>query len=486
VADWRCGDVDVWPLARIDLHLDMQRQETGEQPPPRRALPTRALGLAARPVINRWRSRNDIAHRVAHPQRAQAIFLGDGVSLDHVDGAWEDRFGEPIMAALEERGWPTFLMQRGDLSRLPWRRTTYPTNVIDRYATLLASMSREPVDLPRHRAVMDYIRDNGVAAPSLAESRLARRARATSIAASRFQKVLGVVRPHLAFVVTFYAGLGPAFLLACRRTKLLSVDIQHCPQEGAHKAYRWSSMPSAGFTTLPAVFWNWSEREAADIQARVKPFAPQWHRALHGGNAQCGPFLDPESATSHRWNARFRDVAGADHEREILVALQPISGQRAVWDRLAEQIEASPAGWRWWIRRHPATHARQTSAFGRLLGLNRPNVLHEEASALPLPVLLAHMHALVSLASGAAGEAEMFGVPAFFLSPQASDTFGELIARSAAHITDVQSLCREIARLPPKPQRRAASVPDIARTLRTLEELAEHYRAGEGLPHAGD
>jgi hypothetical protein len=482
VADWKCGDVDIWPLARIDLHLDLQRDETGETPPAPRPLPLRALGCAARPLINRLRSRHDSAHRVVRPQPAHAIFFGDGVSLDHVDGAWQDRFGEPIMAALEEQGRATFLLQRGDLARLPWRRATYATNVIERAATLAASFSAEPVRLPGHREVMDCLRDNGIVAPSLAGNSLAMRARATLIAASRFQRILRLVRPRLAFVVTYYAGLGPAFLLACRRANLLSVDIQHCPQEGAHKAYHWSLLPKTGFGNLPAVFWNWSEREAAEIQACTTPFAPQWHRGLHGGNTQCAPFLDPETPTSRMWSAIYGARAGKGCSREILVALQPISGQRATWDRLADEIESAPADWRWWIRRHPAAHAGQDVQFGRLLGLNRPNVCLEEASALPLPALLPHMHALVSLASGAAGEAEIFGVPALFLSDEAMDTFGRLIDRGAARVIDAQHIRAEIAALPPKTGRPPISSPDIAHTLRTLEDLAEHYRAGQGLP----
>jgi hypothetical protein len=472
VAGWKCGDVDIWPLARMDLHLDMQRQDTGERPPPPRALPLRALGCAARPIINRWRSRHDRANRVLRPQPADAIFLGDGVSLDHADGAWEDRFGEPIMAALEERGWRTFLMQRGDLARLPWRRPTYATNVIDRTATLAASMSRGPIQLPRYCEVMDRLGDNGIVAPSLAVNCLATRAHATAIAASAFEKILHIVRPRLAFVVTYYAGLGPAFLLACRRAKVLSVDIQHCPQEGTHKAYHWSALPKTGYGNLPAVFWNWSEQEAADVQKWAQP-AAHWHRGLWGGNTQCTTFLNRDSAASRKWNTSFRAVGGEGFEREILVALQPIAGQRAVWDALADQIDSAPATWRWWIRRHPAAHAGQDVEFGRLLRPDKPNVLVAEASGFPLPALLQQMHALVCLASGAAAEAEMFGVPTLFLSPQARETFGRLIERGAAAVADVQHVRLEIAALRANPKPDAARCsPDIERTLRTLDELA--------------
>jgi len=33
VADWRCGDVDIWPLARMDLYDDMYCVNAGGYPP---------------------------------------------------------------------------------------------------------------------------------------------------------------------------------------------------------------------------------------------------------------------------------------------------------------------------------------------------------------------------------------------------------------------------------------------------------------------
>jgi len=50
-----------------------------------------------------------------------------------------------------------------------------------------------------------------------------------------------------------------------------------------------------------------------------------------------------------------------------------------------------------------------------LLSLRMPNVVLEQASLLPLPALLRHMSILLSLASGSAAEAAVFGVPAIFL-----------------------------------------------------------------------
>ena len=142
VSDWKYGDVDIWPLARMDLYLDMHWAHAGASPRAPRPLPLRALARAATPISNLWRSRHDLGNWVIRPKPAYAVFLGDGVSLDFVDGRWRDRFGEPVIVELEKRGLDSFLMQSGELIRLPWRRPTFAANMIAVWGTLAASASR--------------------------------------------------------------------------------------------------------------------------------------------------------------------------------------------------------------------------------------------------------------------------------------------------------------------------------------------------------
>jgi hypothetical protein len=475
VARWRSGDVDLWPPARVDLFLDLFKAggaDSAQAPPP--FLP-RMAGNLATPLTNAWKSRGDLDHWLPWPRPADAILLGDGVSLDRIDGAWRDRHGEPVMAALERQGRTTFLMQPGGLERLPWARPTFAANTIAVRGALAAALDQKrPVDLPDHGAVLAFLEREGVRAPSLALPRLVKRARTIAATAARFQQVLAVVRPRLAFAVTYYAGLGHAFALACRRQGLLCVDLQHCPQGGAHRGYRWSNLPARGYSTLPAVFWTWTAEEAAAVEAWASP----WHRPVHGGHSQLAAYLD-DGPVARRWDARFAAAAdGAAYEREILVALQPIGGRRGVWEALARQIEAAPATWRWWIRRHPSSTAFQDAEHDSLRALRRPNVLVDEASELPLPALLRRMSAVVSLASGAATEAAAFGVPALFVDEEALALFPGLLKRGEAELIDVAEVVSRIAVLPATPARTVADrPPPIAETLRRLDRIAADYRA---------
>jgi hypothetical protein len=488
VSRWRCADVDLWPSARMDLYLAMHWAHTGGSAPPPRSLPLRAAARAATPFTNLWKSRRDLGNWVVRPRPAHAIFLGDGVSLDFVDHRWQDRFGEPLIAELERRGQSTFLMQGGELSRLPWRRPTFAANMIALQGGLAAAASALPVELPDHDRVMQFLVQNDVPGDCISRDNLTRRGRAIFTTACAFERVLRIVKPTLAFVVTYYAGLGAAFLLACRRQGILSIDLQHCPQDGAHKAYGWSGLPDNGYATLPAVFWNWTEEDAAYIRGWAGKLASPWHRGIHGGHTQLAAFLDDSDPRTQGWDAKFKAVSpGLTFDREILVALQPIGGCRAQWEALAQQIEAAPPNWRWWIRRHPAAGPYQDEEYRCLLSLRLPNVVVDEASATPLPALLRHMSLVLSLASGASAEASVFGVPAFFMSDDARGPFAGLIERGLARVVDIRNLNIEVSRLPAARAMPASiPAPALGETLLKLEDMAREYsqqRLGASDPH---
>jgi hypothetical protein len=466
VADWRLDDVPIWPLARFDLYLDMHRTAFGGVEPRQRPVVLQLAAALARPLIIRWRARRDLAHRLRRPEPAHALLLGDGVSLDKVDGAWQDRFGEPIVAALEKDGKSTVIVQPGDFRRWPWKRATLPASRLESLALLHSLGDRRRPALPGHEAVVAFLGGQGVVAPSLSRERLTRRARLVAAGAEIVGTILDRVKPRIAFAVNAAAGLGPAFMLACRRKAILSVDLQRCPRAGAPMGQGWSALPDGGYATLPSVFWTWDAGEAPALPA--SPF----HRDLHGGHMQLAPFLDDGDPVTAAWDRRLLSFGSA--EREIIVALQPIPRQQEIWNALADAMVAAPSGWRWWIRRHPAMRPEQDLSFGRLLSLRGSHVLIDPD--LPLPALLRHAGALVSLSSGAAVEAARFGVPALFLSREAQGPFAHLIAGGAARCVAPEGIRDAIACLPARPVRPpAAQAPKISESLLKLEALAREH-----------
>lgn len=157
-----------------------------------------------------------------------------------------------------------------------------------------------------------------------------------------------------------------------------------------------------------------------------------------------------------------------------MIALQGHDGYVDLWSNLAALIERAPSDWRWWLRRHPyAPHSNE--GLGRLMTIRRPNVLIDEASSLPLPALLRHMDAFVSIRSGAAGEASMFGLRPIFLSPIARDMFPQLFASGGAEVIEnVTELEDRLGSLPRTTRTRAVQ-PELRTVLSQLDSIAAEY-----------
>jgi hypothetical protein len=490
VIDWRAGDVALWPLARATLYSNICEELLGEGGAagharrqelrfPERVV--RTVAHAATPLANMWRNRSDLRHAVLRPHRAKALFLGDGVSLDQVGGSWRDRYCDPLISELDARGETTLLMQRGNLERRPQSRPTFAVNTVINWAHLRAGplrmLSQPVISVPDYDAVLGSISQSGVPTLGLSGDALRARAAAVSTAASAFERLLGIVRPSLCFMVGYFWGMGHALTLACRRRGILSIELQREGRSGEHEAYRWTKVPENGYGILPAVFWTWTEADAAAIETWTGRLKHPWHRAVHGGHPQVATWLDDLDPVTRATDATINEVGiGAVVEREILVALQTVPGYEDIWNALASLIETSPPGWRWWIRKHPSTLHLGDLGLGRLLAIRRPNVLVDLSSSLPLPALLRHMDVLVTATSGSAVEASLFGVKTLFLSSEARNFHPRLIESGGAEIvSDIVALEGKLHSMQRCP-RTAVKQPDVSAVLSGLMSMANEYR----------
>jgi hypothetical protein len=408
------------------------------------------------------------------------LFLGDGVSLDQVDGAWRDRFCDPLIADLNNHGTTTLLMQRGNLERLPWSRPTFAVNNVINWAHLgagpLRMLSPPAISVPDYDAVLGFITQSGVPTLGLSVDTLRARAAAIATTATAFERLLGIVRPSLCFIVGYFWGMGHALTLACRRRRILSIELQREGRSGQHEAYRWTSVPESGYGILPAVFWTWTRTDAAAIEAWAGRLNRPWHRAIQGGHPQLATWLDDHDPLTRSTDAAINAARAPAADREIIVALQTVAGYESIWNALASLIEASPSSWRWWIRKHPSTLHLSDLGLGRLLTIRRSNVLVDLPSSLPLPALLRHMDVLVTATSGASVEASMFGVKTLFVSPDARNFHPRLIeAQDAEIVTDMNVLAERLRNLSRNPAK-AIAQPDLSGTLSQLSKMADEYR----------
>jgi hypothetical protein len=270
---------------------------------------------------------------------------------------------------------------------------------------------------------------------------------------------------------------GHALALACRRRGVLSVELQRAGLGSRYEGYCWSAVPENGYTVLPAIFWTWTEDDAAAIERWSKRIQRPWHRSICGGHPQLSAWFDDRDPQTQAFDARIQELRAAHPGKlDILVALQNHGNYIKVWNELAAFIERAPSDWRWWLRRHPYAPG-SNKELGRLLTVQRPNVLIEEASSFPLPALLRHMDAFISIRSGAAVEASMFGLKPIFLAPVARELFPQLFETGRAEIIPDMTALEERLRNPPRQSKTPTLQPDLRGVLARLDSAAAEYSA---------
>jgi len=490
VADWRAYGVPVWPIARIAARAETFGL-TIERPNPAKSRKFARLKKSTSRIISyvfssllvSARNRADWKREVLLLRKVDALFLGDNTSSDQIDGVWHDRYCAPVMEALDAAGYDSLLMQPDALGqRLPRGQDTYSINWIDRWGRLLAKAlpSRKP-HLPKFEEFCLFMTEKGLELDAFQYDALQGSGARVSAMARLFGHILARAQPKIAFIVSYYHDVGYALCLACRRRGILAVDLQHGGQDGGHEAYnRWFSLPPDGYSILPGLFWNWHQEDAQAIDAWATKLPAPWHQGLWAGHPQLAPWLDDNSPQARNFDQAIAQIKlGGTEAFDILVALQGLERFSETWNALADVVAASPPHWRWWLRRHPSPAYNNISSLEKILSVERPGIIIDEASALPLPGLLRNVDAVIAMISSTAFEASSFGHRAIFLSEDARSAWPQLIRSGKADIiTDMDLLRKRLAEIEANRGQRQVrhKSPPLADTITTLFRLAREYK----------
>ena len=427
VLEWRADGIDVWPLVRIRWFMRQWLIDYGSPGQPERKLSrlfNRANALIGGPF------RANRAHRTPDvrglDQACDVVLLSDGVSYSQLDGRSADRFCDPVFKALRNRGvlaeiWTPSHDYRHD--RLCPSRYIQPR--IDRANLVGAVKARVgSASLPEHARVTDWLRANDLHAESAEIGRIRSDAYRVAALAKMFRKMLLSARPRLAFVVGYYSVETMAFLLACRRLRIATAEIQHGVQGAMHPAYAaWPRPVGPVHELLPDTFWVWSEWEKQIIDAWAHGSG---HRAIVGGN----PWMDvwtqphdwPMTQSSHARASTMR--SRAQGRAVVLVTLQYGFMNAEQISPLIELVRARPDGLMFWIRLHPLMLGRREE-IRQLLPANGCFEL-DEPTDLPLQALLTCTDVHMTHSSSTVIEAAQFGVLSVITSRFGEELFEPL------------------------------------------------------------
>jgi len=444
VDQWTINGVRIWPLIRVRLYHslflhevsgDSRAAATGQR---RLAKVTAILLSAARCVAARLR---DWPHEASLAREVDVAFLSDGVSFANLEGAWYEKFCDPIITRIRSEGATSCLLVPLDRYLVPrYSRSRFVQPRIDLENVRGALGGREApreLELCGFAEAMAALTRRALQVPLPTVQTLVRDASRLSRIAAYYTNRLARIRPAAAMVVSYYSLENMAFILACHRLGIPSFDIQHGAAGDSNAAYgTWTRVPHDGYELLPAFFWCWTDADADAINRWAKPLGGR-HQAVVGGHPwlvlwQSGADQAIKRVESRLQQAGIRDAG----KRRVLVTLQYGLAKPEHLGPVLGAMARSPGDWHWWVRLHPAQLGDREMIRRMLSDAGRGDFELDLATDLPLYALLKHVDVHVTHSSNVVVEAAAFGVPTVFVSGYGADLFPEYVRHGWGTLAD--------------------------------------------------
>jgi hypothetical protein len=422
VSDWRVNGLRIWPIARIRLSILIRDHDfvgPKMEPHSHRGL----LGLLAGFSISflsiiqlmltpgSWRSFPAVL--LTKPSDAHRGF---------------NIYSGPLQEQLRAHGTRSLAIEVSSRPRRPgWGE---PVLLLDRFWLalgiralygLLRFFRGAFADLPGHRDASKLL---AARFPSLGSRILSRQSlirEATFLEAYQcyFSILLHLVRPRKAFIICYYSRLAMGLILAARKRHVLSADYQHGVQGKLHYAYgSWASFPPGGYELLPDVFLTWSMAEKLAIDQWASPTP---HRSIVVGNLLTEHVQNRLASHARNYRDSLRSLG---KKPWVLYSLQNFIPPDWIW----QAIRDSSTELKWLIRLHPQYPNLRRVVHEKLGTGSTIDYDLDQASLLPLPLLLANIAVHVTGNSSVVLEALQAGKPSIVIDHYGKEYYADLIA----------------------------------------------------------
>ncbi|MCB2107223.1 MAG: hypothetical protein KDE14_05955 [Rhodobacteraceae bacterium] len=247
-----------------------------------------------------------------------------------------------------------------------------------------------------------------------------------------FENALNTLKPKALFLSVYYHPVGMAWMLACRRAGIATIDMQHGRLGPIHGMYtHMNNAPRGGYDLMPDRIWCWGPKTKHDIEVDLNPECAR-HRGIVGSN----PWLYTwrHGAIAGLTPADFDEFATSVADRhKILVSLQPL--ESPLGPELITAMKSSPSHWIWLLRLHPLRRHTAPEIERMLDRAGIANFNIEQATAYPLFALLRIVNHHVTVFSSVVVEAAAFGVRTCLIGTEGRDIFSPQIEKGICTFT---------------------------------------------------
>ena len=217
------------------------------------------------------------------------------------------------------------------------------------------------------------------------------------------------IKPRAVFFTCYYSHKNLSVILACRKLKIPTIDIQHGGHELYHLMYsNWNKMPKNGFELLPDYFWIWGENQKnegifKDLKTK--------HKYVVGGKSQLN-FWEKNKKSLYQ-NIKYYQknfLLKKNYKKTILFC----STFTKIPEIIFKIIKKSPNDWLWLIRAHPR-HANLKKIKSQFENSKIKNVEIDFPSTVDLYFLLNNVSHVIVEFSSIIYDSLYFNVPSIVL-----------------------------------------------------------------------
>ncbi len=222
---------------------------------------------------------------------------------------------------------------------------------------------------------------------------------------NEYSKIIKIIRPKICITPQFSNVEALAFILACKKYNVATMDIQHGRQTNYHPAYtNWTNIPLGGYKMLPDVFLVWSNKEASMI--RESNNKKDQHYPIVIGNVWLNKFLQ-ENEFSRYYDKIINLALKKKAKRKINVLYTAQNSSLPDFIYKAMRLDDDLL---WWIRLHPRFLKIGVEIKSNINRIGVDNCIIDLCQELPLPALLRNIDVHVTLNSTVVEDALKFGI----------------------------------------------------------------------------
>ena len=419
VDKWKIDDIPLWPFIRIEnyylLSLILLNGETGHD-----ATSGSQIKQIIDSKLNLIRARANDKAKEAKPKRVDVLFLGDGISFAKLNNTWYQKFCDPIADQLNKENISNTRFDLADNFHTPrYSASIFIQSKIDN--AIIVSKLKSKLISPKFKSEKweDYeqflndplVKDSLVVV--LSKSEMRKKIAKIKALISYYNTILEDTKPKICYIGAYYGDHQLAFILACKKLGIKTVDIQHGVQGEFHLAYsNWLKVPNEGYAQLPDYFSVWSEEEKTCIEKWNNNL--NTHKVVVSGNLFANMWKLNDSDVVKAYDIKVNDIIKFKDKPVVLLTLSPYTEDET--KKIYKIIKETQLEFNWLIRLHPGMLKKKAKILEAIKKHKIVNFELEESSDLPLYSILRNIDLHITVQSTCVIEAAEFGVKSIITS----------------------------------------------------------------------